>query len=149
MNGKSEDQRVQLGGITGHVVTRAPAKEDVAKMQESQPSAWKSRLSLAAARPLDEDKIHEDTELEMYREQQEMISSMCKMQAERETEKEVEEEREREQILLMRLEQLNFMRIKEQRFRMSITPLPKSLTTSNSMAVSVKSKLPKGANNSQ
>ena len=76
-------------------------------------------LCTAADQPLGQ--IDEDTEaeLEMLREQQEMIEQLCKIKAEaflaREKEKYEEKLREREQMQLMRIEQLQLIRLQEAR----------------------------------
>jgi len=68
-------------------------------------------------------QIDEDTdaELDMHREQQQMITKMCSLQADaflaKEKEKEEEKKREKEQMGFMRLEQLQFIRMREAKKR--------------------------------
>lgn len=99
--------------------TVAPSTEHV-EIEEIEPSKTNWLYQAAHAEvPLDQiDEDHvTDADLEMYKEQQEMISTMCKMQADaflrREAEKVEEEKREREQMQLMRIEQLELIRIQE------------------------------------
>ena len=79
-------------------------------------TAAANRLCKAAKLPLDQIDEDTDAELEMFREQQEMIAQMCKVKADahlaREKEKE-EEMKQREQLQLMRLEQMQLIRLQE------------------------------------
>jgi hypothetical protein len=68
-----------------------------------------NRLFKAAELSLDQIEEDTDAELDMFRQQQEMIAQMCRVKADaylaREKEKEEEEKRRHEQMQLMRLEQ--------------------------------------------
>lgn len=95
-----------------------PAQKST-ELTEDAGTSTVDRLCAAADQPLGQ--IDEDTEaeLEMLREQQEMIEQLCKIKAEaflaKEKEKYEEKKREREQMHLMRLEQLQLMRLQEAR----------------------------------
>jgi len=99
------------GGSTAHSTHKESEKE----MAPSTAAA--NRLFKAAELPLDQIDEDTDAELEMFREQQEMIAQMCKVKADaylaREKEKEEEEMRKREQLQLMRLEQMQLIRLQE------------------------------------
>jgi len=76
-----------------------------------------NRLFKAAEIPLDQIDEDTDAELEMFREQQEMIAQMCRVKADaflaKEKEKEEEKKRQMEQLELMRIEQLQLIRLQE------------------------------------
>ncbi len=76
-----------------------------------------NRLFKAAELPLDQIDEDTDAELDMFRQQQEMIAQMCRVKADaylaREKEKEEEEKRRHEQLQLMRLEQMQLIRLQE------------------------------------
>jgi len=84
-------------------------------------AAVANRLFHTAELPLGQIDEDTDAELDMYREQQEMIAKMCSLQADaflaKEKEKEEEKKRENEQMGFMRLEQLQLIRMQEAKKR--------------------------------
>jgi hypothetical protein len=76
-----------------------------------------NRLFKAAELSLDHIDEDTDAELDMFRQQQEMIAQMCRVKADaylaREKEKKEEEKRRHEQMQLMRLEQMQLQRLQD------------------------------------
>ena len=98
--------------------SNGPPQKTQELTEEASTSAV-NRLYTAADQPLGQIDEDTDAELEMLREQQEMIEQLCKLKAEaflaREKEKYEEKLREREQMQLMRIEQLQLIRLQEAR----------------------------------
>jgi len=88
-------------------------------LKDEPSTATASRLFKAAEGSLGQIDEDTDAELEMLKEQQQMIEQLCRLKAEafmaKEREKFEEKKREREQMHLMRVEQLQLIRMQEAR----------------------------------